>query len=66
MKIENQKDILSVTWTEEDVCEALRNAGKERSPENISRMISSDKLRFMEERSIELGWEMLNSFARQL
>ncbi len=66
MKTENQKDILRVIWTEEDVCEALRNADKEYSPENISRMISADKLRFMEERLIELGREMLNSSARQL
>lgn len=57
---------LTIEWNEEDVREALINAGKECTEENIQKVMSRDNVRYIEEKSIELGWEMLNDVVRQL
>ena len=54
---------LTIKWDEEDVREALINAGKECTEENIQIVMSQENVRYIEERSIEFGWEMLNNLA---
>ncbi len=58
--------VITIEWLEEDIKEAITNAGKECSPENIQAITSIDILRLIEERSIETGWDILNSVAEQL
>lgn len=57
---------LTIEWSEEDVKETLKALGKECSIENIKKMISTENVRCLEEKSIELGWEILHGVAEQI
>ncbi len=58
--------ILKIEWTEEDLYRALQNEGKECSHENLEKLKDPSFLNYLEQKSIELGWEMLNGAAKQV
>ncbi len=58
--------VLTIECSEEDICEALQDAGMECTPENVEKLKNSAVWKVIEERSVELGWELLNSSVRQM
>lgn len=63
--MENSEVILTIQWTKNDIEEALEKEGMDLSEDNIKKIISYRNLKYLEEQSIERGWEVIESFVRE-
>lgn len=52
---------MEIKWKKEDVRNLLKNNKQDYSDEAVDNFISGLDLRYMEEKCIEIGWEMLQS-----
>ena len=52
---------MEIKWKKEDVRNLLKNNKQDYSDEAVNNFISRLDLRYMEEKCIENGWEMLQS-----
>ena len=53
--------IASITWTIEDLEEFLKSKGYESTDENIETLLDNRLTKTLEERSIEEGWEIIDT-----
>jgi lambda repressor-like predicted transcriptional regulator len=63
--MENSEVILTIQWTKSDIVEALEKDGIEPCEENINKIISYRNLKYLEEQSIERGWEVIGNVIRE-
>ena len=52
---------LEIKWNKADVCNLLKDNNQDYSDEAVDSFIAGVNLRYMEEKCIEVGWEMLQS-----
>ena len=57
----NDNIIASTTWTLEDLEEFLKSKGYETTDENIETLLDNRLTKTLEERSIEEGWEIIDT-----
>ncbi len=57
----NDNIIASITWTIEDLEEFLKSKGYETTDENIETLLDNRLTKTLEERSIEEGWEIIDT-----
>lgn len=55
--------VLTIKWTVQDFEDALREAGKKSSLEQVQELIGQAK-RDLEDQSIERGWQVLEHYAK--
>lgn len=60
-KLKNDNVIATITWTIEDIEQFLEEKGYEVSSENIDIMLNNRLTKTLEERSIEEGWEIIDT-----
>lgn len=64
--MEKRNLILTIEWNRDDIVKVFEQEGISPIEENIQKLISEKNLRFLENQSIERGWEVLGNFARNI
>jgi len=69
MKIEeinDETEVLTITWKIADIKEAFESSGLEFNELNLNHALCYENLRKLEEQSIERGWEVIFQFVEDL
>jgi hypothetical protein len=64
--MENENIILSIEWNRDDIQQAFMDEGIDFTDDAMQQLLTDQNLRFIEEESIERGWEVLRTLVRQL
>lgn len=64
--MKNSEVILTIQWSKNDIAEALKKEGMNPSEDNINKIISYQNMKYLEEQSIERGWEVIESISLDL
>lgn len=64
--MEKRNIVLRIEWNRDDIVKVLEQEGISPSKENILKLISEKNLKFLEDQSIERGWEVLGTLARNI
>lgn len=65
-QMNNGDIVLTITWSKDDFCQALKEASIPINEENIRKMITEANCRMIEEKSIQTGWEIINAIAAKI
>lgn len=64
--MEKENVILTIEWNRDDIVKILEKEGISQNEENIQKLILGNNIKFLEEQSLERGWEVLGTLARNI